>query len=170
MKTNEFAIAAKRVEAMLFSHALGFTRDSDDAKDLVQETLLKGFRFCEKFDSSTNLNSWLYVIMRNTFISYYRKEKAKLAVITNEEEITYAQLSSSASSNLAVSGFALGDIQKALKAINPTFSIPFQRYFEGYKYAEIAKELNIPLGTVKTRIHMAREELKKYLKIYRPKN
>jgi len=167
MKAKEFAREAEKVERLLFSHAMTFTRDEDDAKDLVQETMLKGVRFCERFDPATNLKAWLFVIMRNTFINNYRKAKAKQELITTEEEITYAQLAKSASSNGAVSSFALGDIGKAMDSLTDAYRIPFQRYFEGYKYEEIAAELGIPLGTVKTRIRQAREQLKKYLKMYR---
>jgi len=168
MKIYEFSRSAERLFPMLLSHALKFTRDADDAKDLVQETLLKGFRFCDKFDPKTNIKGWLYVIMRNTYINQYRKNKAKQLAITTEEEITDAQLKNTASSNTALSDFAISDIHKALNAINPIFRQPFQRYVEGYKYDEISLELDIPLGTVKTRIHMAREALKRYLKIYKP--
>lgn len=167
MEAAHFALESAKVEGMLFSHAMTLTRDEDDAKDLVQETLLKGVRFCGRFDPSTNLKGWLFVIMRNTFINNYRRAKAKQELITTEEEITYSQLAKSASSNHAVSSFALGDIAKAMDSLAGHYRIPFQRYFEGYKYEEIANELGIPLGTVKTRIHQAREQLKKYLRIYR---
>ncbi|WP_426328707.1 RNA polymerase sigma factor [Pedobacter sp. R-06] len=73
----------------------------------------------------------------------------------------------SSTKNLGETSFALNDIMKALASIKPEYRIAFQRYFEGYKYDEIAKDLNVPLGTVKTYIHQARCELKKYLKMYR---
>lgn len=167
MKAKEFALQAGKVEAMLHTHAMTFTKDEDDAKDLVQETLLKGVRFCDRFDAKTNLKAWLFVIMRNTFINNYHKGKIKSELITTEDEITYAQLSKSATTNASVSSFALADINKAMESLSEANRVPFQRYFEGYKYEEVALELNIPLGTVKTRIHQAREQLKNYLKIYR---
>jgi len=167
MNQNEFSLAANSYASALHSHALQFTKDPDEAKDLVQDTLLKGIRFCHNFDQGTNIKGWLYVIMRNTFINNYRSNKKRNETVTTEEEISSAQLLKSSSRNASESGFVINDIQRALNSISPSLSIPFQRYFEGYKYHEIAEELDIPLGTVKTRIHQARLELKKYLKNYR---
>ncbi|WP_316847312.1 sigma-70 family RNA polymerase sigma factor [Pedobacter psychrodurus] len=166
MNQNEFSLAANAHASSLHSHAMQFTKDPDEAKDLVQDTLLKGIRFCHNFDQGTNIKGWLYVIMRNTFINNYRSNKKRSETVTTEEEISSAQLLKSSSRNASESGFVISDIQRALNSIPPALSIPFQRYFEGYKYHEIAEELDIPLGTVKTRIHQARLELKKYLKNY----
>jgi RNA polymerase sigma factor (sigma-70 family) len=167
MNQNEFSLAANSHASALHSHAMQFTKDPDEAKDLVQDTLLKGIRFCHNFDQGTNIKGWLYIIMRNTFINNYRSNKKRNEMVTTEEEISSAQLLKSSSRNASESGFVISDIQRALNSIPPALSIPFQRYFEGYKYHEIADELDIPLGTVKTRIHQARLELKKYLKNYR---
>jgi RNA polymerase sigma factor (sigma-70 family) len=167
MDQNEFSLAADRHASSLHSHAMRFTRDEDEAKDLVQDTLLKGIRFCNNFDQGTNIKGWLYVIMRNTFINNYRKEQKRQEVISTEEELSSTHLIKSAVRNASESTFLMGDIQKALDSIPNTYSIPFQRYFEGYKYEEISAELGIPLGTVKTHIHQARLLLKKYLKNYR---
>jgi len=167
MDQTEFAIAAERESGKLYAHALKFTQDPDDARDLVQDTLVKAIRFSDKFETNTNLKSWLYVIMRNTFVNSYNMQKRKQELITTEEEISYSNLVISASQNASISSFALGDIGKALELLSEVHRVPFVKYFEGYKYEEIANELNIPLGTVKTRIHVAREQLKKHLKVHR---
>ncbi|RBQ11306.1 sigma-70 family RNA polymerase sigma factor [Pedobacter miscanthi] len=166
MDQNEFSLIASKHETALHSHALKFTRDEDEAKDLVQDTLLKGIRFCANFDKGTNIRGWLYVIMRNTFINNYRKDQKKQALIVQEEEITSPSLMNSSTRNSSGSTFMMEDIRRALTSIPEAYSYPFQRYFEGYKYEEISEELGIPLGTVKTRIHQARLMLKKYLKNY----
>jgi len=167
MDKNEFSLAADRHSSSLHSHAMRFTRDQDEAKDLVQDTLLKGIRFCKNFDKGTNIKGWLYVIMRNTYINNYRKEQKKQELISTEEDLSSVHLLKSAARNASEAKFLMGDIQKALDSIPKSYSIPFQRYFEGYKYEEISTELGIPLGTVKTHIHQARIMLKKYLKNYR---
>ena len=82
------------------------------------------------------------------------------------EELSSAQLKKSASNNLGENKFMMEDINKAMKGLQPEYAIPFLKYFEGYKYHEIADELQIPIGTVKTRIHMARQVLKGSLKMY----
>ncbi|RZL39800.1 MAG: RNA polymerase sigma factor, partial [Pedobacter sp.] len=91
----------------------------------------------------------------------------KKEVITVEEDLTSAHLVKSATRNGGEQTFAMQDIGKAMNSLKDEYRIPFQRYFEGYKYEEIAVEMNIPIGTVKTHIHQARLGLKKYLKIYR---
>lgn len=166
MKQSDFATQAHQFNGLLLAHALKFTKDVDDAQDLVQDTLIKGIRFCDKFEEGSNIKSWLYVIMRNTYINNYRKNQKKLLLITTEEEISSAHLVHTATSNSSLSSFALADIDKAMNSLKPRYRVPFQRYFEGYKYEEIATELELPLGTVKTRIHEARLQLKKLLKVY----
>ena len=167
MKTATFSSMVTAHANQLHAHALNFTRDSEDANDLVQDTLIKALRFKEGFQEGSNFKGWLFVIMRNTFINDYRKTARKNSVITTEEEISSAHLTGSASKNAAEHKFAMQDIQNALNALPEAYRIPFVRYVEGYKYHEIADELEIPLGTVKTHIHQARQELKKKLKIYR---
>lgn len=167
MDRKQFTSAIEAHSSQLLAHALKFTRDEDDAKDLVQETLIKGLRFADKFDSGTNLKGWLYVIMKNTYINQFHKLSRRSAVLTVEENLTSNQLLTSSTKNDSEAKFAMEDISKAMNSIRPVYRIPFQRYFEGYKYEEIAKELNLPIGTVKTHIHQARTGLKKYLQIYR---
>ena len=150
----------------LESFAMKFTQDVEDANDLVQDTLIKAIRYHYLYKTGTNMRGWLYTIMKNTFINDYRKGSRKIAVIQNTEEFTPQHLSRSATDNLGENKFIMNDIKSALSKLQTEYSVPFLRYFEGYKYHEIAEELNIPIGTVKTRIHMARKELKKYLKIY----
>lgn len=151
----------------LMSHALKFTHDEDDAKDLLQETLINGLRFANSFDKGTNIRGWLYVIMKNTYINDFNKTAKRKAIITVEDDISNVQLAKSATRNSGESTFALEDINRAMASIKAEYSVPFKRYFEGYKYDEIAAELNLPIGTVKTHIHQARLGLKKYLKMYR---
>ncbi|WP_316807786.1 RNA polymerase sigma factor [Pedobacter agri] len=167
MEHTEFAAAINVHAKQLLTHALNFTRDEDDAKDLLQETLIKGIRFCGKFDSGTNLKGWLFVIMRNTFINDFNRTRKKKDVISVEEELSSAQLVQSSTRNGCEHNFAMEDIASAMNSIRDEYRVPFQLYFEGYKYEEIAQELDIPLGTVKTHIHQARISLKKCLKQYR---
>ncbi|MHA4894625.1 sigma-70 family RNA polymerase sigma factor [Pedobacter sp. PWIIR3] len=151
---------------MLDAFAMKLTRDVEDANDLVQDTLIKAIRYAALFKEGTNLKAWLFIIMKNTFINSYRKLVRKQGVMDVCEDLSSVQLSTSASSNLGENKFALEDINKAIKNLPENCSVPFLRYFEGYKYHEIADELNVPIGTVKTRIHMARQMLKASLKMY----
>ena len=150
----------------LQSFALNFTKDIEDANDLVQDTMLKAVTYYGKFKEGTNLKGWLFTIMKNTFINNYRRLVKTNALITKSEDISSANLHYSATKNTIDSKFVIGDINKALATLQPEYYVPFVKYFEGYKYHEIADMLEIPIGTVKTRIHVARQILKKYLKTY----
>ena len=143
-----------------------FTNDLEDANDLVQDTMIKAIRYANMYKEGTNLRGWLYTIMRNTFINSYKKTSRKNSIMDTSEELSSAQLKKSASNNLGENKFMMEDINKAMKALQPEYAVPFLRYFEGYKYHEIADELRIPIGTVKTRIFMARQALKGNLKMY----
>lgn len=146
-----------------------FTSDLEDANDLVQDTIIKAIRYHNLYREGTNLRGWLYTIMRNTFINDYRKNSRRRSVMTVTDDLSSKELKSSASKNLGESKFVMEDIHKAMEKLQPEYSVPFLKYFEGYKYHEIADELNIPIGTVKTRIHMARQLLKSQLKMYAQK-
>jgi len=167
MTKFEFTNSIDLHAGALRSHALKFTNDIDDANDLLQDTLVKATRFAERFDQGTNIKGWLFVIMRNTFINRYRKQQRERERILQVEEISSEQLCTNAITNRAENKFAMEDIKNALKKLPAMYSVPFIKYFEGYKYQEIASELNIPVGTVKTHIHQARLSLKKSLKQYR---
>ncbi|WP_342330473.1 sigma-70 family RNA polymerase sigma factor [Pedobacter sp. FW305-3-2-15-E-R2A2] len=166
MTKNEFNLQLNDHSVSLQSFALNFTKDIEDANDLVQDTMLKAVTYYSKFKEGTNLKGWLFTIMKNTFINNYRRLVKTNALITKSDDISSANLHYSAAKNTSDSKFIIGDINKALATLQPEYYIPFIKYFEGYKYHEIAEMLEIPIGTVKTRIHVARQILKKYLKTY----
>lgn len=166
MLSREFNNQVVSHASSLRSYALSFTRDADDADDLVQDTLLKAISFREKFSDGTNLKGWLYTIMKNTFINNYRRLVKINSLVTQSDEISSANLLYSSNNNLGENKFVMEDIAKALKGIEENYRMPFVMYFEGYKYHEIADHLHIPIGTVKTRIHMARKLLKDELRAY----
>lgn len=150
----------------LQAFALKYTQDIDDANDLVQDTLLKAFRYSKLFKQGTNLRGWLFTILKNTYINDYRRSKRKENIIIQTEEISDFSLSTKPETNTCHSKFVTDDINMILSKLQPAYYIPFVRYFEGYKYQEIAEMLDIPIGTVKTRIHLARQILKSRLKVY----
>jgi RNA polymerase sigma factor (sigma-70 family) len=166
MKNITFSNQINTHQSSLKMFAMQFTKNVEDANDLVQDTLLKALRYSQLYTEGTNLKGWLYTIMRNTFINDYRKANRKQEIITTEEELTSAHLFKSSTTNQVTNKFVNDDIFVALNTLDEVYYKPFMKYFEGYKYHEIADELGIPIGTVKTRIHMARQVLKKALKIY----
>ncbi|WP_293788479.1 sigma-70 family RNA polymerase sigma factor [uncultured Pedobacter sp.] len=167
MDTLNFNCDIYQYRQPLFDRALAYTHDEDDAADLVQDTFMKAFRFSAKFEMGSNVRAWLFTILKNTFLNHYYKVKRKNEMIQQEDDLTSVQLVPSASLNGGATKFIMEDIQKSLNALPEDCRFCFCRYFEGYKYHEIAAELDIPLGTVKTKIHVARGLLKKMLKNYK---
>lgn len=167
MNRIEFNTMVIRQSESLKAYARNFTRDQDDANDLVQDTLLKAVTYFKNFKEGTNLKGWLYTIMKNTFINNYRRVVKTNSFITKEEEITSANLVVSATKNRGENKFVMEDINYALSSLSEDYYVPFTMYFEGYKYHEISDHLNIPIGTVKTRIHVARKVMKKTLNAYK---
>ncbi|WP_257670083.1 RNA polymerase sigma factor [Parapedobacter tibetensis] len=148
-------------------YALHFTRDDEDANDLVQDTLLKAVTYYTRFKEGTNLKGWLYTIMKNTFINNYRRFVKTNSLVSKSDEISSANLVHSAAVNAGENKFVMEDIQEAMTALSDEYYVPFSMYFEGYKYHEISGHLQIPIGTVKTRIHVARRAMKKALNTYK---
>lgn len=153
-------------QSCLEAFALKFTNNIEDANDLVQDTIIKAIRYHKLYKPGSNLRGWLYTIMKNIFINDYRRSSRKNAVIETWENLSSLQLMGSAQHNQGENKFIMEDINKAMNKLQEEYSRPFSRYFEGYKYQEIADEMNIPIGTVKNRIHIARQFLKERLKMY----
>lgn len=166
MTNIEFSTLVTRQASSLKIYAMRFTKDADDANDLVQDTILKAITYFNKFKEGTNLKGWLYTIMKNTFINNYRRIVKIGSFVTQTDEISSQQLSYSASKNDGENKFVMDDIKNALSKLQKEYYVPFTMYFEGFKYHEIADHLTIPIGTVKTRIHVARKLLKDDLKVY----
>jgi len=167
MTQREFNLNILTISKALKPFAMRLTRDLDDAKDLLQDTLIKAFTNREKFSEGTNLKAWMYTIMKNTFITNYQKMVKKNTFIDTTENLHYLNSARYTTVNGAVSQFAMEDINKALGILHEDYRTPFVMYYRGFKYFEIAEKLEIPLGTVKNRIHIARKELKDMLTMYK---
>ena len=166
MTKIEFNTLVLRQAGSLKTYALRFTHDADDANDLVQDTLLKAITYYNKFKEGTNLKGWLYTIMKNTFINNYRRFVKISSFVTKTDDISSSQLSYSATLNGGEQKFVMDDIKSALSNLQEEYYVPFTMYFEGFKYHEIAEQLDIPIGTVKTRIFVAKRILRKKLSVY----
>lgn len=166
-KPKEFKYLVSEEAKPLKAYAIKLTQDVEDADDLVQETMLKAFSNEEKFAEGTNLKGWLYTIMKNIFINKYRRAvKSKIFHDTTENQY-YLNSSPSDRANLGEGNLVLKEINQAMSELSENLRTPFMLSYTGYKYEEIAHRLQIPLGTVKVRIHNARKELMKKLEAYR---
>lgn len=139
--------------------AISLTRNPEAAQDLYQETLYKALAHREKYQPGTNIKAWLSTIMRNVFINEYRRRERKKTVL---QAVQYAG-QGAPNGWQAESRVRLKEIDKAVHALPEMLKITYMLYFQGYKYNEIAEELNEPLGTIKSRIHFARKLIQKQI-------
>ncbi|WP_400263313.1 RNA polymerase sigma factor [Sphingobacterium sp. SG20118] len=166
MTRTQFNTELVQHSSQLKMLARKFTTDYNEIDDLLQETYLKAVQYFNTFKDGSNFQGWLYTIMRNTFINKYRRMTTARSIVTVQEDISVANLCQAAIGNGGEGKLIMDDIQAALKALDKVFFVPFTMYHEGYKYDEIAQHLAIPVGTVKTRIHIARKRLKVNLANY----
>lgn len=170
MTAFEFGFALQKIASSLRPFALKLTKDSDEANDLLQETILKAFTNREKFTEGTNLKAWLYTIMKNTFITNYQRLMRRNTFIDTTENLHFLNSSNHVAANGAYGDFMMQDVVREIDKLDDAYKVPFMMHFRGFKYYEIAERLEIPIGTVKNRIHIARKELKSNLKVYSSKN
>jgi RNA polymerase sigma-70 factor (ECF subfamily) len=157
----------------MYNFAYRLTLERDDAKDLVQDTYLKAYRFIESFQKGTNAKAWLFRILKNSFINDYRKKSKEPNKVDYQEVEAYynsEEVDRQITPDLRVESLKdmIGDeISNALNALDVDFrTVIILCDLEGFKYEEMAKILDIPIGTVRSRLHRARNLLKEKLKEY----
>jgi RNA polymerase sigma factor (sigma-70 family) len=159
MTAIEFDYQVTGLQENLKNFAQSLTLNSDDAKDLLQDTILKAFRYKEKYAEHTNLKAWMFTIMKNTFINNYRKKKRANTVLDQTADYYHLNTAGPNSLETTESSLNVQIIQGRIDQLEDEYKVPFMKHFEGFKYKEIAEELNIPIGTVKSRIFAARKKL-----------
>jgi RNA polymerase sigma factor (sigma-70 family) len=157
----------------MYNFAYRLTLDSDDAKDLLQDTYLKAYRFIDSFQKGTNAKAWLFRILKNSFINDYRKKSKEPSKVDYQEVESYynsEDVDRQITPDLRVEALKdmIGDeISNALNALYVDFrTVIILCDLEGFKYEEMAKILDIPIGTVRSRLHRARNLLKEKLSTY----
>ena len=158
----------------LYSAAMRMTRNAADAEDLVQETYLKAFNAYERFETGTNLKAWMYRILTNSYINAYRKKQRRPdeSDIDNIEDLyLYRRLGGAESAVLSRSAedellemFGEDEVKLALEDLPEHYRMPILLAdVEGFAYKEIAEILDVPIGTVMSRLHRGRKQLQKRL-------
>lgn len=163
---STFADEILSIDQPLKNFAIYLTKDIYKAEDLVQDTIFKALSNEDKFKRGTNLKAWLYTIMKNIFITNYQRLLRAKTFVDTTDNLHYINSAALSIQNEAYNSFIAEDIQKALNNTKSTYTKPFTMYCEGYKYHEIATILEVPIGTVKNRIHVARKNLQRQLKTY----
>jgi RNA polymerase sigma-70 factor, ECF subfamily len=169
-----FAEQAMQYMPSLYSAALRMTRNPSDAEDLVQETYLKAYRAFGTFNEGTNLKAWLYRILTNTYINSYRARRRRPEQVDLddvEDLYLYRRLGGLEAANAGRSAeeqvlehFTEGDVKAAVEALPDQFRMAvLLADVEGFSYKEIADILEVPIGTVMSRLHRGRKALQKTL-------
>ena len=161
MTNQEFITEWEKSEKALQRYAMKLTRHSQDAQDLVQEAISKAFKYKDKFREGSSFKSWSFTILKNTFINNYRKNKRMPIIHDPVDEVEFVVNDSN--SNYGWDGLELEDLHKCISQLSIKSRMPLMMYAEGFKYDEIAERLNIPMGTVKSRINYARKKLTGYI-------
>ena len=158
----------------LYAAALRYTKNPEDARDLVQDTYLKAFNSFHQFEEGTNLRAWLYRILTTTFINTYRKDQRRPQLASGELEDWQLAEAQSHTSDLgksaeveALENLPDSDIKRALQEIPEEFRIAvYLADVEGFSYKEIANIVEVPAGTVMSRLHRGRKLLREKLADY----
>ena len=174
---ENFTNDAMQYAPQLFTTALRMTRNKADAEDLVQETFLKGWRAFDSYQQGTNLRAWLFRIMTNTFINKYnsqqrRPQETELDEV--EELFLFRRMGAFDQSKMSQSAedqmlelFTDDEVKNAIEELPETFRIPvLLSDVEGFSYKEIAEMLEVPIGTVMSRLHRGRKAMQKMLYEY----
>jgi len=158
MTILEFQYKLVSLQGNLTKFAYSLTLNKEDAKDLVQETLLKALNNRDKFETDSNFKAWIFTIMRNTFINNYRylvQHKTYNYQAKEGFHLDYLYASFSNPDSI----YALKELEKTIEKLDHNIRLPFKMHKEGFKYKEIAETLELKIGTVKSRIFIARKKL-----------
>ncbi len=166
MATASFQSQLIAMQSNLLNFAYKLTNNSDDAQDLLQDTTLKVLDSESKFAEGTNFKGWVFTIMRNIFINNYRRVVRTATVVDKTEDLYHLNLPQESGFETPEGSFAANEITDAINSFSDEYRIPFSMHVAGYKYNEIAEKMNLPLGTVKSRIFFARQRLQEMLKDY----
>ena len=160
MSTLEFQTKFDQMSQVLHSFAYNLTKNGEEAKDLFQETAYRALTNRDKFRPGTNFKAWLFTIMKNIFINNYRKRVKANTIFDSTDNDYYINSGSNMVLNGSESKIMMKELWRMINELDESTKVPFVMHYEGYKYQEIADDLDLPLGTVKSRIFFARKALK----------
>ena len=167
MATKEFEAKLMGLQSNLLNFAYMLTSNRDNAYDLLQDTTLKALDNESKYVDNTNFKGWVFTIMRNIFINNYRRNVRSQTVVDQTEDLYHLNLPQDSGIDTPEGSIAVNDITSAINSFSDDYRIPFSMHVAGYKYNEIAEQMNLPLGTVKSRIFFARKKLQTQFADYR---
>ena len=167
MGTSKFQNDLMNLQSNMLNFAYMLTSNRDDAYDLLQDTTLKVLDNESKYVENTNFKGWVFTIMRNIFINNYRRTARAATMIDTTDNLYHLNLSQDSGLESPEDSYGASEIGAAIESFSDEYRIPFSMHVAGYKYNEIAEHMNLPLGTVKSRIFFARKKLQERFADYR---
>ena len=159
MGSAKFQSNLLNLQDKLLNFAYMLTSNRDEAYDLLQETTLKALENEDKFAENTNFKGWVLTIMRNVFINNYRRGMRTATIVDTTENLYHLNLSQDSGLETPEGSLGTSEISDAINSFADEYRIPFSMHVAGYKYNEIVEQMNLPLGTVKSRIFFSRKKL-----------
>lgn len=166
MINKKFQDKLLSLQGNMLNFALMLTSNKDDAYDLLQDTTLKALDNEEKYAENTNFKGWVFTIMRNIFINNYRRATRSSVKIDTTDDLYTLNLPQESGYETPENAYAVNEVNDAINKFSDDYKVPFSLHLAGYRYAEIASYMGLPVGTVKSRIYYARQKLRKDLKDY----
>jgi RNA polymerase sigma-70 factor (ECF subfamily) len=164
---NSFESKLLDLQSNMLNFALTLTSNRDEAKDLLQETTLKVLGNKDKYYENVNFKGWVFTIMHNIFVNNYRRIVRTQTIIDQTDNLYHLNLPQDSGFDTPDGAYTIAEITNAIGSFTEEYKVPFSMHIAGYKYEEIANTLNVPIGTVKSRIFFARKRLQEKLKDFK---
>ena len=159
MTAIEFNYQLTSLSDSLERFAYSLTTNREDARDLLQETFVKAISYRDKYADDTNLKAWTFTIMKNTFINNYRRTVKANTTFDHTDDLYYLNMRREPSVEGPETTLSAKEIESHIERLDDEFKVPFRMHLQGYKYKEIADNLGLKIGTVKSRIFFTRKKL-----------
>ncbi len=149
------------LQKQLFLYALQLTENQDDAMDLVQETSYKALKNRRKLLRDDHIRAWLYTILKNTYINYLRSSHYRQQV-SDTDDLNQIQFTLAAPDDTPDEQLIRKELHEIINLLPVVYEKPIRMFLTGYSYKEISAQMNIPIGTVKSRIHLGKKQIRSY--------
>lgn len=160
MNDQTFLSKTRELQSLLQAFALRLTKNQEAAQDLLQDTYFRAFKARASFQEGTNFKSWVTTIMHHAFINDYRKNKVRRHINSPMPDLWSVSQSDQGVESSAETSLRYAELKSLIEKLPAMYSMPFMMFYRGFEYSEIAAHLRLPIGTVKSRIFVARAKLK----------
>jgi RNA polymerase sigma-70 factor (ECF subfamily) len=160
-RNDQFAGNLVQMQENLYYYALQLTEDREDALDLVQETSYKALKNKKRLHNDEHISAWLYTILKNTYINYLRSSQYRQLVYDTDDLTFYSDHRENNGNLLPDERLFRKELHEVVGLLPGAYEKPIRMLLSGYSYKEISQQMNIPIGTVKSRIHLGKKQIRK---------